>query len=101
LLARQAYLREACAAIGRQDIPTTRMSFRVNFSKITGSTIPSGGTRPIGQGTPAQVAEDLQRYRQEAGLEAFQINFNGCHNLEQLLASMDCFMQEVSPLVQP
>lgn len=101
LLERQAYLREACAAIGRQDIPTTRMSFRVNFSKITGSTIPSGGTRPIGQGTPAQVAADIQRYRQEAGLEAFQINFNGCHSLEQLLASMDCFMQEVSPLVEP
>jgi hypothetical protein len=47
------------------------------------------------------VAEDIQRYRHEAGLEAFQINFNGCHSLDQLLASMDCFMQEVKPLVEP
>jgi hypothetical protein len=46
------------------------------------------------------VAADLQRLRQEAGLEAFQINFNGCHNLGQLLASMTRFMQEVKPLVE-
>ena len=77
------------------------MSFRVNFSAITGATTLSGADRPTGQGTPRQVAEDLQRYRQEAGVEAFQINFNGCHNLDQLLASMDCFMQEVKPLVAP
>jgi hypothetical protein len=55
----------------------------------------------MGQGTAKQVAEDIERYRHEAGLEAFQINFNGCHSLEQLLASMDCFMQEVKPLVEP
>jgi hypothetical protein len=76
------------------------MSFRTNFSKITGSSVPSGAPRPTGQGTPAQVAEDLQRYQQEAGVEAFQINFNGCHNLEQLLTSMDCFMHEVIPLLR-
>ena len=39
---RQAYLRQACAQIGRQDVPPTRMSFRTNFSKITGSSVPSG-----------------------------------------------------------
>ena len=61
---------------------------------------PAGAARPTGQGTPAQVAEDMQCYRQEAGVEAFQINFNGCHSLDQLLASMDCFMQEVRPLVE-
>jgi hypothetical protein len=33
-------------------------------------------------------------------VEAFQINFNGCQNLEQLLTSMDCFMQEVAPLLK-
>ena len=98
LIARQAYLREVCATAGRQDIPT-RMSFRVNFSVITGATT-SGADRPLGQGTPAQVAEDIRRYRHEAGLEAFQINFNGCHSLEQLLASMDLFMKEVKPLVE-
>ena len=96
----QAELRQACGKIGRQDTPETRMSFRVNFSAITGNTTPSGAERPTGQGTPSRW-EDIQRHRHEAGLEAFQINFNGCHSLEQLLASMDCFMQEVKPLVEP
>jgi probable F420-dependent oxidoreductase len=99
----QAYLREACAKIGRQDVPTTRMSFRVNFSDITGCTArdhTSAAERPVGQGTPRQVAEDMRRFRHEAGLEAFQVNFNGCQNLEQLLASMALFMQEVKPLVE-
>jgi probable F420-dependent oxidoreductase len=101
LIARQAELREACAKIGRRDLPATRMSFRVDFSDITGNPLPSRAERPTGQGTPRQVAEDMQRYRHEAGVEAFQINFNGCHGLDQLLASMDCFMQEVKPLVEP
>ena len=101
LIKLQAELRQAREKIGRPDIPETRMSFRVNFSAITGNTVPSGAERPTGQGTPRQVAEDIQRYRHEAGLEAFQINFNGCHSLDQLLASMDCFMQEVKPLVEP
>ncbi|MEE8291021.1 MAG: LLM class F420-dependent oxidoreductase [Candidatus Tectomicrobia bacterium] len=101
LIARQTYLRQACAKIGRQDVPVTRMSFRVNFSAITGNTVPSGAERPTGHGTPTQVAEDIQRYRHEAGVDALQINFNGCHSLDQLLASMDCFMQEVKPLVAP
>jgi len=103
LLERQAYLREACAKIGRQDVPTTRMSFRVNFSDITGSTVRNTAARaerPLGQGTPAQVAEDMRRFRNEAGLEAFQINFNGCKNLAQLLASMALFIREVKPLVE-
>ena len=95
----RAYLREACEKIGRQDMPTTRMSFRVNFSEVTGNE-PAAAERPAGHGTPAQVAGDLQRYRQEAGVEAFQINFNGCHNLDQLLASMDLFMEEVKPKVE-
>ena len=100
---RQAYLRAACAKIGRQDVPTTRMSVRVNFSAITGSAaanLAAAAERPMGQGTPAQVAEDLWRLRHEAGLEAFQINFNGCQNLAQLRTSMALFMQEVKPLVE-
>jgi probable F420-dependent oxidoreductase len=101
LMALQADLRLACDKIGRQDIPQTRMSFRVNFSALTGITTPLGAERPTGQGSPQQVAEDLQRYRHEAGLDAFQLNFNGCHSLAQLLDSMDCFMQEVKPLVAP
>ena len=100
LIERQAYLREACGRIGREDVPPTRMSFRVNFSAITGNAVATGSERATGQGTPQQVAEDIQRYRQEAGVNAFQINFNGCHSLEQLLESMDCFMQEIKPLVE-
>jgi probable F420-dependent oxidoreductase len=99
LKARQAELHEACDKIGRRDMPATRMSFRVDFSNITGNPVPSRAERPTGQGIPRQVAEDIQPYRHEAGVEAFQINFNGCHGLDQLLASMDCFMQEVKPLV--
>jgi probable F420-dependent oxidoreductase len=99
LIERQAYLRETCGRIGRQDVPPTRMSFRVNFSAITGHTV-AGSERATGQGTPQQVAADIQRYQQEAGVNAFQINFNGCPSLAQLLESMDCFMQEVKPLVE-
>ena len=72
------------------------MSFRVNLTPITGSD--TGPDRPVGQGAPPQVASDLKRYRQEAGLDEFQINFSGCANLQQLLASMDLLVQEVIPL---
>jgi hypothetical protein len=99
LIDRQASLRRACDQIGRQHPRETRMSFRVEFSPITGNSPPAGGRRPIGQGTPAEIAADLLRYREAAGLNSFQINFQGCHSLDQLLASMDCFMREVKPLV--
>ena len=98
LIGNQAYLRDVCAEIERADPPRTRMSFRVNFSNITGSASASGD-RPTGQGSPEQVASDMKRYRQEAGLEEFQINFNGCGNLQQLLDSMDLLVQEVIPKV--
>jgi alkanesulfonate monooxygenase SsuD/methylene tetrahydromethanopterin reductase-like flavin-dependent oxidoreductase (luciferase family) len=99
LVERQASLRKACDRIGRQHPPETRMSFRVEFSPITGNTPPSGAERPIGHGTAAGVAADLLRYREAAGVNAFQINFHGNHDLGQLLDSMDCFMREVKPLV--
>jgi hypothetical protein len=38
-------------------------------------------------------------YREKAGLDAFQINFHGNRNLDQLLQSMECFMQDVAPMV--
>jgi alkanesulfonate monooxygenase SsuD/methylene tetrahydromethanopterin reductase-like flavin-dependent oxidoreductase (luciferase family) len=98
LIEAQAALREACLAIGRPPVPT-RMSFRVEFSTITGNSPPSGKERPAGFGTPAQVAEDLQRWRAEADLDSFQINFHGNHDLGQLLKSMECFMQQVAPVV--
>ncbi|HUC12534.1 MAG TPA: TIGR03619 family F420-dependent LLM class oxidoreductase [Stellaceae bacterium] len=98
LAERQAALRQACQQVGRMPIPT-RMSFRVEFSAITGQAPPSSGQRPVGQGTPAEIAGDLLSYREQAGLDAFQINFHGNRNLDQLLQSMECFMQEVAPIV--
>ena len=98
LIKNQTYLREACSKIGRQDIPDTRMSLRVNLSEITGSKS-TGADRPLGQGSADQIAADINQFQQEAGVAAFQINFNGCQNLRQLLESMDTFMREVKPLV--
>ena len=98
LKSNMVYLRDVCAEVERKDVPRTRMSFRVNFSHITGSSS-SVGDRPTGQGIPEQVASDMKRYRQEAGLEEFQINFNGCGSLQQLLDSMDVLVQEVIPRV--
>jgi probable F420-dependent oxidoreductase len=96
LVERQAALRKACEQAGREPIPT-RMSFRVEFSTITGNAPPAGKERPTGHGTPAEVAGDLTRYREAAGIDAFQINFHGNRDLDQLLRSMDCFMREVKP----
>ncbi len=98
LVERQATLRRACEAAGREPI-ATRLSFRVEFSTITGNTPPTGSDRPTGHGTPAEVAADLLRYREAAGLDAFQINFHGNRDLGQLLQSMECFMREVAPAV--
>jgi probable F420-dependent oxidoreductase len=96
LVERRAALAEACEAAGRAPIPT-RMSFRVEFSNIPGNT-PPADKRPAGHGTPAEVAADILRYR-ETGLDAFQINFHGNRHLDDLLASMECFMSEVKPKV--
>ena len=96
LISNQAYLHDLSAEMGRKP-PRTRMSFRVNFSNITGSS--NSGDRPTGQGTPEQVVSDMKRYRQEAGLEEFQINFNGSGSLQQLLDSMDVLVEEVIPKV--
>jgi probable F420-dependent oxidoreductase len=100
LVERQSALRAACDQIGRQQPLPTRMSFRVEFSTITGKAPPAGAARPIGHGTPAEVAADLALYREAAGLGAFQINFQGLRSLDHLLQSMECFMQEVKPLLE-
>ncbi len=97
LISNQAYLKDISAEL-EKEAPRTRMSFRVNFSEITGSSS-SDGNRPTGQGTADQIASDLKRYRQEAGLEEFQMNFNGCGSLQQLLDSMDVLVQDVIPSV--
>ncbi len=98
LVSNQAYLKDYCAEIEREEPPPTRMSFRVNLSHITGSSHGSGD-RPTGQGSPEQVASDLTRYRQEAGLDQFQLNFNGCGSLQQLLDSMETLVEDVLPRV--
>ena len=98
LKAGQLALTAACDRLGRADVPETRMSFRVLFPAITGDAI--SAPRAIGQGTPEQVAADLRLLRQDVGVDSFQINFNGCHSLAQILASMELFMTEVKPLVE-
>ncbi len=98
LIGNQAYLRDYCAEIGRETPPRTRMSFRVNFSHITGSSHPADN-RPTGQGSAEEVASDLKRYREEAGLDEFQFNFNGSGSLQNLLDSMDVLIQDVIPRV--
>ena len=97
LISNRAHLQDIAAEL-EMEPPRTRMSFRVNFSNITGSSS-SSGERPTGQGTPEQVASDMKRYRQEAGLEEFQVNFNGSGSLQQLLDSMDVLVEEVIPKV--
>ena len=96
LVERMAALKKACELAGRAPMPT-RMSFRVELSNITGNK-PPADKRPTGHGTPAEVAADIMRYR-EIGLDAFQINFHGNRHLDDLLASMECFMSEVKPQV--
>jgi hypothetical protein len=91
-------LHQSCGQIGRAPIPT-RMSFRIEFSTITGNAPPLRRKRPVGHGTPSEVAGDLLSYREKADLDAFQINFHGNRNLDQLLQSMECFMQDVAPIV--
>jgi probable F420-dependent oxidoreductase len=81
LVERQAALHQACEQIGRVEPPETRMSFRVDFD----------------QTAPADVVAGLARYREAAGLQAFQINFHGNRDLGQLLDAMDRFMDEVAP----
>jgi alkanesulfonate monooxygenase SsuD/methylene tetrahydromethanopterin reductase-like flavin-dependent oxidoreductase (luciferase family) len=93
LVASQAALRQACERIGRTPPPKTRMNLRVEFSTITGNLVPSGAQRSPEWGTPAQVVDDLRRYRAAAGLDAFQIRIHGNRDLAQLLEQMDCFMQ--------
>jgi hypothetical protein len=66
---------------------------------VTGNAPSSGGKRPVGHGTPSEVAGDLLSYREKAGLEAFQIYFHGNRNLDQLLQSMECLMEDVAPIV--
>jgi len=97
LVERRDALRRACEAADREPTPT-RMSFRVEFSTITGN-VPPSDKRPAGHGTPAEVAADLLRYREAAGLDAFQINFHGNRSLDDLLQSMECFMRDVAPAV--
>ena len=55
------------------------------------------GKRLRGHGTPEEVAEDMAIYRDEADVQNFQVNFNGCPSLGQLVESMHCFVEQVIP----
>ena len=98
LVSNWQYLNDVSAEIGREEPPRVRMSFRVNISNISGHSV-SDSDRPMGYGTTEQIVSDLKRYRQEAGLEEFQINCHDCGNLQQLLDTMDALAQDVLPKV--
>lgn len=83
LVERKAALQKASEQIGRERPPETRMSFRVDFGKA--------GAK--------EVADELLRYREAAGLDAFQINFHGNRDVAQLLDAMERFVAEVKPQV--
>ncbi|MXY46047.1 MAG: hypothetical protein F4Y44_03485 [Chloroflexi bacterium] len=46
-----------------------------------------------------QMASDINRYRQESGLDEFQINCHDCGNLQRLLDTMEALVQDVFPKV--
>jgi len=98
LVERQEFLRETCAGWSRAPAGNAH-DFSRRTQRDHRKCSPSGGKRAIGRGTPAEIAADLLRYREAAGVNAFQINFHGNDGLGQLLDSMDCFMREVKPLV--
>ena len=98
LVSNWQYLNDVSAEIGREEPPRVRMSFRVNITSITGYSS-SGSERLRGYGTTEQIASDLNRFRQEAGLEEFQINCHDCGDLQQLLDTMDALVQDVFPKV--
>ncbi len=98
LVSNWRYLNDVSAEIGREEPPRVRMSFRVIVSGITGVSA-SGSDRPPGLGTPEQIASDINRYRQEAGLEEFQLNCHECSSLQQLLDTIDALNQEIIPRV--
>jgi probable F420-dependent oxidoreductase len=83
LVERMAALKKASDQIGRREAPETRMSFRVDFGKAAS----------------AEIVGEIARYREAAGLDAFQINFHGNRDLDQLLDAMERFMHEVKPQV--
>ena len=86
--------------MGRAAPPKVRMSFRVNFSEITGKApMSSDGNRLTGHGAIEDIASDIKQYRDKAGLDQFQLNFNGCGSLEELERSMTIFMEQVRPAV--
>ena len=100
LIANKAKLLVACEKIGRKIPPEIRMSFRINVSDITGKD-PHGpnGDRLAGHGSVDDIAADIRKYRDDADLDQFQLNFNGCGSLEQLEESMTVFMEQVRPMV--
>jgi len=63
----------------------------------------TGTRRPqvpeTGRDKDGRIAADLMRYREEAGVNALEINFHGNHDLGQLLDSLDHLMHEAEPPV--
>ncbi len=58
----------------------------------------AGASRPTLNGTPAQIAEDLARYRR-AGVRHFILDF-ATADVGEMHATLDRFAREVRPAVQ-
>ena len=100
LIATKAKLVVACEMAGRAEPPNVRMKFRVNFSEITGKDpMSSDGNRLTGHGTVEDITSDIKQYQDKAGLDQFQMNFNGWGSLEELEEPMIIFMEQVRPAV--
>ncbi|MCH9670403.1 MAG: LLM class F420-dependent oxidoreductase [Gammaproteobacteria bacterium] len=98
LIEAQKYLYEACAKIGRSTPPSIRMSFRTNFTALTGKSAKGeDGKRLIGHGDADEIAADMQGIVDSSDVDSFQINFNGCRSLVELEQSMDMFAKAVRP----
>jgi hypothetical protein len=90
-------LHQACGQVGRADPDAHELSHRVQHDHRQCATI-----APQAAGWARNAIRSRWRpieLPRKADLDAFQINFHGNRNLEQLLQSMDCFMQDVAPIV--
>jgi hypothetical protein len=95
---RQTVLHQACDQVGRVPIPT-RMSFRVELSTITGDAPSAGGKRPIGHGAPLKSPATCQATAKQRVSMPSRSTSTATATLDQLLQSMECFMQDVAPIV--
>ena len=88
------YLRRQLEKVGRP-VDALELGFTTD---VVFSREPDGGDRKWFVGTPEQVADDIQKYRQ-AGVKYFVVTFP-CETHGAMLEAMDRFAHEVRPMVE-